>query len=293
VLQAALEMGMEISKVKGALQRKIQQTGQPFLTTEALLEAVLGRDEYESDHDTDTDEDNYEDEDVSSRTRPYTRRSVNYNIPQFTGTGSISTSEASSSSSAEHSSSSGDEQETTSNPPIPTRSQKTPASRSASGDSGVSTMSSEAGDERQVESDEPSSLNCPSSRDVKGISQKSTSEKNSNESNHLMGECVSLEGSENKGNSRSLTMNEFESSTPLIVKDVLINDILYNFTEEMQEELRKLREATQCKICMDNKVQVVFLPCGHLVSCTRCATALSNCAVCRQPIKAYVKTYLS
>lgn len=62
---------------------------------------------------------------------------------------------------------------------------------------------------------------------------------------------------------------------------------------EMREELRQLREATQCKICMDNRVEVVFLPCGHLVSCTRCATALSNCAVCRQPIKAYVKTYLS
>jgi len=61
----------------------------------------------------------------------------------------------------------------------------------------------------------------------------------------------------------------------------------------MEEELRKLREATQCKICMDNRVEVVFLPCGHLVSCTRCATAISNCAVCRQPIKAYVKTYLS
>jgi len=63
--------------------------------------------------------------------------------------------------------------------------------------------------------------------------------------------------------------------------------------EDLEEEIRKLKEARQCKICMDNEVAVVFLPCGHLVSCLRCATALSNCPLCRQPIKAVVRTYLS
>jgi hypothetical protein len=62
---------------------------------------------------------------------------------------------------------------------------------------------------------------------------------------------------------------------------------------DLEEEVRKLREQTLCKICMDQQVGIVFLPCGHLVSCTRCATALSNCALCRQPIKAVVRTYLS
>jgi len=48
-----------------------------------------------------------------------------------------------------------------------------------------------------------------------------------------------------------------------------------------------------CKICMDNDVGVVFLPCGHLVSCTSCATAFPNCALCRQPIRGVVRAYLS
>ncbi|CAG7825275.1 unnamed protein product [Allacma fusca] len=63
--------------------------------------------------------------------------------------------------------------------------------------------------------------------------------------------------------------------------------------KDLEEEVRKLREARQCKICMDNEVAVVFLPCGHLVSCTACATAFTNCALCRQPIKAVVRTYMS
>ncbi|KAG8173533.1 hypothetical protein JTE90_016429 [Oedothorax gibbosus] len=49
----------------------------------------------------------------------------------------------------------------------------------------------------------------------------------------------------------------------------------------------------QCKICMDEQVGVVFLPCGHLVSCPRCAQRISNCPMCRKQITALVRTYLS
>jgi len=129
-------MGMELGKVKGALQRKIQQTGQPFLTTESLLEAILGRDpEYESDPDDDDYEEDreYEDEDedeiMSGLPRPRIRRrsvpsSMNNNgatnglrrssIPAVPSTGiqevtsSSSQGVTSSSSSEEHSS--GDEE---------------------------------------------------------------------------------------------------------------------------------------------------------------------------------------
>lgn len=144
--QAALEMGIELGKVKSALQRKIQQTGQPFLTTESLLEAVLGRDaEYESDPDTDYDEENDEEEDVMPRRPHCALKSLNVSL--FSGAGSVGTSEAGSSSSAEHSS--GEESPTSSVPP----NVKQTASRSNSGDSdsGLSTMSSENGEENRLE----------------------------------------------------------------------------------------------------------------------------------------------
>lgn len=48
-----------------------------------------------------------------------------------------------------------------------------------------------------------------------------------------------------------------------------------------------------CKICMDKEVGVVFLPCGHLLSCTVCAPALKYCPMCRSTIQATVRAYLN
>lgn len=48
----------------------------------------------------------------------------------------------------------------------------------------------------------------------------------------------------------------------------------------------------QCKICMDLDVAIVFLPCGHLVSCAMCAPAMKICPVCRELIRGTVKAYM-
>ncbi|KAI0221800.1 Baculoviral IAP repeat-containing protein 2, partial [Lamellibrachia satsuma] len=48
-----------------------------------------------------------------------------------------------------------------------------------------------------------------------------------------------------------------------------------------------------CKICMDDEANVLFLPCGHLCSCARCAPALRNCAICRALIRGTVRVFLS
>jgi len=95
----------------------------------------------------------------------------------------------------------------------------------------------------------------------------------------------------NSGNASS----EEDENNVTVTNEVnsLVSNDLNTKEMKLEEEIRKLREARQCKICMDNEVGVVFLPCGHLVSCVRCATAISNCALCRQPIKAVVRTYLS
>ncbi|XP_057671931.1 death-associated inhibitor of apoptosis 2 [Diorhabda carinulata] len=61
----------------------------------------------------------------------------------------------------------------------------------------------------------------------------------------------------------------------------------------LEEENRLLKEARLCKICMDNEVGIVFLPCGHLATCVKCAPNLEDCPVCRSTIKATVRTFLS
>lgn len=60
-------------------------------------------------------------------------------------------------------------------------------------------------------------------------------------------------------------------------------------TEEGNSDFK---EQCICKICMDREVGVVFLPCGHLLSCTLCAPALKTCPMCRQIIVAIVKAFL-
>ena len=61
--------------------------------------------------------------------------------------------------------------------------------------------------------------------------------------------------------------------------------------EEIENENRQLKEAQNCKICMDNKVAVVFLPCRHLISCVSCAQQLRDCPNCRKFIQRKIKTF--
>ncbi|XP_055855654.1 death-associated inhibitor of apoptosis 2 [Episyrphus balteatus] len=61
----------------------------------------------------------------------------------------------------------------------------------------------------------------------------------------------------------------------------------------LEEENRKLKDARLCKVCMDEEVGVVFLPCGHLVTCVQCAPTVSQCPLCRTTIKGFVRTFLS
>ena len=62
---------------------------------------------------------------------------------------------------------------------------------------------------------------------------------------------------------------------------------------DLEQENRRLKEARICKICMDNEIGVVFLPCGHLICCVQCAPSLKDCPLCRTNIQGTVKTYMS
>jgi len=60
-----------------------------------------------------------------------------------------------------------------------------------------------------------------------------------------------------------------------------------------EEESGKSEHTSLCKICYTDEVGVVFLPCGHLVACVKCALSLTTCAVCRQSVTATVRVFLS
>lgn len=65
------------------------------------------------------------------------------------------------------------------------------------------------------------------------------------------------------------------------------------FLKEKNNSLSAQAQRVKCKICLDEEVQIFFLPCGHLVTCERCATRLNRCPMCRQNIQDTIKVLLA
>ena len=69
----------------------------------------------------------------------------------------------------------------------------------------------------------------------------------------------------------------------------------YIFTvsiRSLEEENRNLKDQQICKICLDEPVAIVFLPCSHMAACVNCAPALRSCPICRAYIKGTVKAII-
>ncbi|VDI50276.1 baculoviral IAP repeat-containing protein 7/8 [Mytilus galloprovincialis] len=60
----------------------------------------------------------------------------------------------------------------------------------------------------------------------------------------------------------------------------------------LEEENQTLKDQQTCKICLDEPIAIVFLPCGHLAACGSCAPALRRCPICRAFIKGTVKAIM-
>ncbi|KAL1021579.1 hypothetical protein UPYG_G00015110 [Umbra pygmaea] len=60
-----------------------------------------------------------------------------------------------------------------------------------------------------------------------------------------------------------------------------------------EELLHQLQQERTCKVCMDELVSIVFIPCGHLVVCSGCAASLRHCPICRATIRGSVRAFMS
>ncbi|CAK8672471.1 unnamed protein product [Clavelina lepadiformis] len=68
---------------------------------------------------------------------------------------------------------------------------------------------------------------------------------------------------------------------------------LLRTTVSVEARIQELQEERKCKIYLDQMADVVFVPCGHLCSCTECTQALRKCPICRMKIEKYIHTYFS
>lgn len=88
----------------------------------------------------------------------------------------------------------------------------------------------------------------------------------------------------NKRNSTSQTYENVETQT-------LENDIQDDI-EILLQENRQLKDEMACKICLDHAASVIFIKCGHLSTCGKCAPAFKNCPMCRTPVEGFLKASL-
>ena len=70
-------------------------------------------------------------------------------------------------------------------------------------------------------------------------------------------------------------------------------DSLEEENKSLKKDLEKLNDSKLCQVCMESDACIVFIPCGHLMSCVNCSIELKECAVCRKPITSTVRTYFS
>lgn len=64
-------------------------------------------------------------------------------------------------------------------------------------------------------------------------------------------------------------------------------------SEDPLKKLEKLQREKLCKVCMDNDISIVFIPCGHLVTCKKCSDSVEKCPICCADIIQKIKTYSS
>ena len=55
---------------------------------------------------------------------------------------------------------------------------------------------------------------------------------------------------------------------------------------------RKSGNNELCKICHENSLEIVFLPCSHLIGCPDCSVHLTKCPICRDHVKYFLRIFM-
>ncbi|XP_012350956.1 baculoviral IAP repeat-containing protein 3 [Apis florea] len=72
-----------------------------------------------------------------------------------------------------------------------------------------------------------------------------------------------------------------------------IESITENMSNRKVQNNKSADDARICKICYNEELEVVFLPCGHVISCVKCSCDMKSCAICRKLITKTVRIFFS
>ena len=94
-----------------------------------------------------------------------------------------------------------------------------------------------------------------------------------------------------KGTKRIKTNNIVK--TNIVKTNIVKNNIVKNIPFkklEYQDEKTDV-EDDKCKICIENKAIIVFVPCGHNRTCYECSEKVIECPFCKKKIENKIKIF--
>ena len=71
-----------------------------------------------------------------------------------------------------------------------------------------------------------------------------------------------------------------------------LEEILDQMLQKLYSNLFIQAQRAECTVCLVEEVQVLFLPCRHLVTCGKCANRLNQCPTCREHIQDTIRALL-
>jgi hypothetical protein len=61
--------------------------------------------------------------------------------------------------------------------------------------------------------------------------------------------------------------------------------------ELQQSILTEIKKRETCVVCLNSKINIAFIPCGHRKVCNICSEKLNDCPICRCKITQKIKTF--
>lgn len=324
IIKAVKDMGFSLDKIRLALRRKLEQTGMPFLSLEPCIEAVLQimedetRQQLQGANSTTVE--------VEAVSRQSDKMQALHNESQ-SGLDEVATSSSNIASAGPSQTSEGasptavvsklatpvtDQQSGAIACPtesITSTSTPSTSTSSASGEQSSSTtiiaaVSSEAEAESMEVDEEP--CDHMESQDI------TPSEHPVSESENLPGTVVAMQEADERINAAFEVLKPIRSGPSSLEAESESGNKMEENTEgqttpvkkasvsashqshkDIAEELERIRESRTCKICMDAEMDVVFLPCTHMATCSKCAVTMEQCPICRLSIKYTIKPIFS
>lgn len=72
----------------------------------------------------------------------------------------------------------------------------------------------------------------------------------------------------------------YERTTHYRKKKILLPKLTFDFSKHIPKEIP---DSMICKVCYNERLEVLFIPCGHIATCISCSVTVNCCALCRKP----------